>query len=55
MIIDNANAQTVQLRTDNFKPFIHYNYHKLLSHDTWLVQNIVLDNLKEKIGNVSKI
>ena len=55
MIIDNANAQTVQLRTDNFKPFIHYNGHKLLYHTTWLEENIVADNLKEKIGNVSKI
>ena len=55
MIIDNANAQTEQLRTDNFKPFIHYNYHKLLCHTTWLEENIVADNLKEKIGNVSKI
>ena len=55
MIIGNANVQIAQMRRDNFKPYVHYDYHELLRHSNPLGDNIFGDNLKEKIGNISKI
>ena len=55
MILGNANVQIAQLRRDNFKQYVHYNYHELLHHTNPLGENIFGDNLKELIGDISKI
>ena len=43
------------MRSDHFKPFVHYDYHELLRHTNPLGEQIFGDNLKEKIGDLSKI
>ena len=55
MILGNANVQIAQLRRDNFKQYVHYDYHELLRHTNPLGENIFGDNLKELIGDISKI
>ena len=55
MILGNANVQVAQLRRDHFKPYVHYDYHELLRHTNALGENIFGDNLKEKIGDLTKI
>ena len=55
MILGNANVQVAQLCHDHFKLYVHYDYHELLRHTNALGENIFGDNLKEKIGDLSKI
>ena len=55
MVLGNANQQTAQYRRDQFKPFLHYDYHELLHHAHPLTTQLFGDNIKEKIGDISKI
>ena len=54
MILGNSNVQVAQLRLDHFKLYVHYDYHELLSHTNGPGENIFGDNLKEKIGDLTK-
>ena len=38
MVLGNANVQTVQLRKDFMKPYLHYDYHELLQHSNQLTE-----------------